>query len=140
MKTKTTVLIPSIAALLALVPLSQAADAPSPTTVAMAKVNAEIFEKTSPRAQPFSRVAPIPRERLEFEPQLVTDGETRLPFAIKSNRTVKGEPAVVLAGYVRLSDQAIFLLVPETKAYVPAAQHPRFAPKPAAQPEPVRPT
>lgn len=146
MKTKPIVrsLIPSLAAAFAMAALSHASPpaAPaSPEDQAMRKVNAEILTKVSPPVQPFSRVAPVNRHVLEFQPQLAVEGESRLPFAIKPRPDDKQtSPPALLEGYVRLSDQEIFLYVAETKAYVPRSQHPRFAPKPPAKVDPQRPT
>lgn len=107
----------------------------------MRKVNLEIFNKVSPRERPFSRAIAVPRHTLEFQPQQLVGGEARLPFTIRPRSlAAEATPATSLEGYVRLSDQEIFLHVAETKAYVPASEHPRFAPKPPAKVDPPRPT
>ncbi len=147
MKTKLTtvrVLIQFLTAAFAVVTLLHAsppADTPSSEESEMRKVNLEIFNKVSPRERPFSRAIAVPRHTLDFQPQQWVDGEARLPFSIRP-RSIAPEaiPAALLEGYVRLSDQEIFLYVAETKAYVPASAHPRFAPQPPVKVDPPRPT
>ncbi|MES2923497.1 MAG: hypothetical protein V4819_18220 [Verrucomicrobiota bacterium] len=137
-------LIPSFAAALAVATLLHAsppAGAPPPEELAMRKVNLEILTKVSPPERRFSRAAPVPRHTLEFQPQLLVGGETRLPFTIKPRSIgTEAPPSALLEGYVRLSDQEIFLYLAETKTHVPASEHPRFAPKPPIRIDPPRPT
>jgi hypothetical protein len=148
MKTKTNVLIPSLAALVAvtLLQASPPAVPVPPLELAKQKVNVEIYAKVSPPSRPFSRVGPVSHDSLEFQPELLVDGEARLPFAIRPRvfvirpgPEVKEVPPATLEGYVRLSDQEIFLYVAETKQHVPASQHPRFAPKPPQVIVPAKP-
>jgi hypothetical protein len=142
MKTKSIALIPSLAAALAVATLLHAAppaDPVPPAELAKHKVSVEIFHKISPPARPFSRVLPVPSHTLEFQPQLLVDGETRLPFAIRPRRTGEEVPPVMLAGYVRLGDQQIFLQVDGTETHVPAERHPLFAPKPPLIVVPAKP-
>ena len=82
---------------------------------------------------------PVPSHTLEFQPELLVDGEARLPFSIRPRQTGTEVMPVTLEGYVRLGDQAIFLLDEKTKSHVPAAQHPRFAPKPPLNVVPTKP-
>lgn len=148
MKTKTNILMPSLAAILAvtLLQASPPAVPVPPLELAKQKVTVEIFHKVSPPARPFSRVGPVSHDSLEFQPELLVDGEARLPFAIRPRvfvirpgHEVKEAPPATLEGYVRLSDQEIFLYVAETKQHVPASQHPRFAPKPPPVIVPAKP-
>jgi hypothetical protein len=137
MKTKTNILIPSLAAIAAVTLLhaSPPADAVPPLELAKQKVTVEIFHQVSPPARPFSRAMPVPRHTLEFQPELLVDGEARLPFAIRPLLFVvrpgeqsKVAPPAELEGYVRIRDQQIFLYIAATKQHVPASEHPRFAP------------
>jgi hypothetical protein len=142
MKPKTNILVPSLATALAVATLLHAAppaDPLPPVELAKQKVSVEIFNKVSPPARPFSRVMPVPRHTLEFQPQLLVDGETRLPFAIRPRQAGKEVMPVTLEGYVRPGDQAIFLYDAEIKSHVPAARHPRFAPKPPPTVVPAKP-
>lgn len=137
-------LIPSFAAALAVATVLHAAppaDTGAREELARRKVNLEILAQVSPPERPFSRTSRVQRHLLEFQPQQLVSGEARLPFVIKPRPDGKEvAPPVLLEGYVRLSDQQIFLFVEETKAYVPASQHPRFAPKPPMKADPPRPT
>ncbi len=141
-KLKTPILFPTFAAALAVATLLHAAPPANPlppAEIAKQKVSVEIFQKVSPPARPFSRVMPVPSHNLEFQPELLVDGEARLPFTIRPRQAGKEVMPVMLEGYVRLGDQAIFLLEHETKSHVPAAQHPRFAPKPPLVVVPTKP-
>ncbi len=147
MKTKSTVrCFASYAlAIAALVALLQAAppvaDAPLPAVdQAKQKVAAEIFAKVNAYEGPgFSRVGPRPTHRLEFQPDLLVKDEPRLHFAITPFRD--GKLAVQLKGYVRLSDQTIFLIDPKNGEARPASEDPRFAPPlPAPPPVPAKAT
>lgn len=149
MKTKPNLLMPSLAAVVAAVTMLHAsppADAVPPLELAKHKVTVEIFHKVSPPSRPFSRVGPVSNDTLEFQPELLVKGEARLPFAIRPRvfgiqpaQDVKDVPPATLEGYVRLSDQQIFLYVAETKTHVPASEHPRFAPKPPPVIVPAKP-
>jgi hypothetical protein len=149
MKTKSKVLTPSLAAVFAAVSLLHAsppADPVPPLELAKQKVTVEILAKVSPPARPFSRVTSYSRETLEFQPELLVDGEARLPFAIRPRsfgirpaNEGKEVPPATLEGYVRLSDQRIFLYVAETRSHVPASEHPRFAPEPPPVIVPTKP-
>jgi hypothetical protein len=132
MKPKSNLLFPSLATALAVAALLHAGppnDALSPTEIAKQKVRAGIFHKVSPPARPFSRALAVPSHQLEFQPEMLVDGETRLPFTIRPRQRGEEVMPVTLKGYVRLGDQAILLYNAGTKSYVPAAQHPRFAPE-----------
>lgn len=141
-KPKTSILFHSLAAALAVATLLHAApsaDPLPPAELAKQKVSVEIFSKVSPPARPFSRVMPLPGHHLEFQPELLVEGEARLPFAIRPRQTGKEVMPVTLEGYVRLGDQAIFLYDAASKSHVPVAQHPRFAPKPPLIVVPAKP-
>lgn len=106
------------------------ADVLSLEQLAKAKVNAEIFSKISPPAQPFSRVMPVHQHTIEFLPQILVRNEAYLPFEIK--KTTFGKPApipVALKGYVLLEGQEVYLYNEKSEDYVPAAEHPLFAPQ-----------
>jgi hypothetical protein len=139
MNTKSTglvafILAASVAALLHAAPPQ---DDPSLPAADRAKRTAriEIFAKVNTvTGGGFSRAGPRSSHSLQFEQELLVDGEKRLPFAISAVGAEKPE----LKGYVRLSDQEIFLLDPKTGKHQPASQHPRFAPPPLLQVEPVK--
>ena len=149
MKLNRHILFPSLATALAVATLLHAAppaDPLPPSELAKQKVSVEIFQKVSPPARPFSRVMPVPSHTLEFQPELLVDGEARLPFAIRPRsfgirpaNEGKEVPPATLEGYVRLSDQRIFLYVAETRSHVPASEHPRFAPEPPPVIVPTKP-
>ena len=101
------------------------------------KVSAEIFSKVNIYSGRFSRVGPIPSHRLEFQPQMLVKEENRLPFTITPVRNQKVMPQ--LQGYIRLSDQQIFLLDLKTGNYRPATEDPRFAPSPPPKVVPSKP-
>jgi hypothetical protein len=103
------------------VPANQAIT--DPVAIAQSAVRWHIAMPLQPKYPPFSRaiaMPPIP----QFLAVEEVAHEKRLPFLIKATRDV---PEV--KGYVRLSDNAIFLYRPDTKDYIPSTQDPRFAPK-----------
>lgn len=72
----------------------------------------------------FSRVGPtVPSS--SYEPVQFVDNERRLPFTVHTRNGRKFEE---IKGYVRLADQAIFLLDEKTGKHHPASDDPRFAP------------
>jgi hypothetical protein len=118
----------SILVLIAITTLLHAAPpqaAKSPEDLAKQKVATEIYAKVNTHSGRFSRVGPVPSHQLQFQPPMLVKEESRLPFTISPSRTLKATPE--LQGYVRLSDQAVFLLDPATGNYRPASEHPRFA-------------
>lgn len=126
MKTKSTIIIALVAAAAAGL---LHAEPPRPLPAedqAKLKVQSEILAKISPQAVLFSRAAPMPRENLRFEPQILVENESRLPFAVVPVFPAKPKTPPILQGYVRMSDQAIFLIDTSTGQHVPAAQHPRL--------------
>ncbi|MGJ8642810.1 MAG: hypothetical protein ACSHX9_05340 [Luteolibacter sp.] len=109
-------------------------EAQAPEEIAKAKVNTEILEKISPQRPSFSRSMPIHTYETEFQPQILVNGETRLPFSIQKTSIFQNETfPVVVKGYVRLGDQEIYLHDEKTETDVPAAKHPLFAPAPKAK-------
>jgi hypothetical protein len=96
-----------------------------PVATARSMVQWHVAMRLRPEYPPFSRaIAPI------VTPQFLAveevEKETRLPFLINATR---GVPEV--KGYVRLSDQAIFIYRPDTKDYIPSTLDPRFGPPPS---------
>jgi len=142
MKNKRSAFIPSILAATAVMGLLHAAPPegapPSPEVVAKQKVAVEIFAKMNPVTRPFSRVAPVPTHSLEFQPQQLVNGESRLHFVIRPRGVADNKlPAAPAAqGYVRLSDQQIFLLDAKTGDFQPA-QNPPPQPVTAAPANPA---
>lgn len=126
MKTNSTIIIAIVAAAAAGL---LHAEPPRPLPAedqAKLKVRSEILAKVSPQAVSFSRAMPIPRETLRFEPQILVENESRLPFAVVPVFQTKPKTPPILEGYVRMNDQAIFLLDASTGLHIPAAQHPRL--------------
>jgi hypothetical protein len=98
-----------------------------PVASARSAVHWQIATRLRVEYPPFSRaIAPI------ISPQFLAveevEKEKRLPFLINATRGVAD-----LRGYVRLSDNAIFLYRPDTKDYIPSTMDPRFAPPPAPE-------
>ncbi|HEY1120967.1 MAG TPA: hypothetical protein VGE67_05185 [Haloferula sp.] len=124
MKTKSSVLaLVAASALLHAAPMEIRL---SPEDQAKMKVSTEIYSKVNTYSGRFSRVGPIPSHRLEFQPQMLVKEEPRLPFTITPARNQKVMPQ--LQGYIRLSDQQVFLLDLKTGNYRPATEDPRFTP------------
>jgi hypothetical protein len=96
--------------------------------LAKRKVAIEIYAKVNRQSSPFSRADLGPSHLLEFQPQMMVESEARLPFTIIRSRFRGQKVAAEIQGYVRLSDQAIFLLDPKTGQHRPATEDPRFAP------------
>jgi hypothetical protein len=101
---------------------------PTPEAAAQIKVTLQIFNKVGSERMAFSRAAPIPQERLEFQTPIIVMGETRMPFAIVS---LRDENHLLWQGYVRLEDQEIFLRDTTTGEFRRASTFPRFAAAPA---------
>ena len=130
----------SVLALIAVTTLLHAAPPAirlSPEDLAKMKVSTEIYSKVNTYSGRFSRVGPIPSHQLEFQPQMLVKEEPRLPFTITPARNQKVMPQ--LQGYIRLSDQQIFLLDQKTGTYRPASEDPRFAPPQPPKVEPSKP-
>jgi hypothetical protein len=118
----------SILVLIAITTLLHAAPPQAPVAaedLAKRKVATEIYAKVNIYSGRFSRVGPVRSHQLQFQPQMLVKEESRLPFTISHTRRPAATPE--LQGYVRLSDQAVFLLDPATGNYRPASEDPRFA-------------
>ncbi len=129
----------SIFTLIAITTLLHAAPPQAATTsedLAKRKVATEIYAPVSPYSGGLSRAMPKPSHRLEFQPQMLVEKESRLPFTITRHARML-KPTPELQGYVRLSDQAVFLLDPKTGNYRPAREDRRFAPPPQQQDLPL---
>lgn len=95
-----------------------------PYAAAKAVVSTEIIARLQPTMQPFSRaIAPMPYPTYT-EVQLA-ENEKRLPFFVSMRGGRKEE---IASGYVRLSDNAIFIFRPDKKDYIRSTLDPRFAP------------
>jgi hypothetical protein len=107
---------------------------PEPNAPARMAVMTQIVARLQPPAMPpFSRavvVTPHP----SFRPVELVDGEERLPFMV----TMRGRGAEV-SGYVRVSDNAIFIRRPEKKDHIRSTLDPRFAPPEKAVAKPKDP-
>lgn len=135
MKTKSSILL-----LIAVTTLLHAAPPQpqaSPEDQAKRKVATEIYTKVNTYSGRFSRIGPMPSHQLEFQAPTLVNEENRLPFTITPSRNPKVSPQ--LQGYVRLSDQEIFLLDPKTGSHRPACEDPRFAPPLPPKIEPAKP-
>lgn len=130
MKTKSSVRSAFAVLALAAVALLHADPAPTPVAGAEAeakqKVFTQIHSKIATVHPSFSRAIATPSHRLDFQPQLLVQGEARLPFTITRVKAEKAKPEV--QGYVRLSDQEIFVLDPATGKHWSSLEDPRFAP------------
>lgn len=96
-----------------------------PVAHARNAVQWHIAMRLQPKYPPFSRAIAMPPTP-QFLAVEEVDQEKRLPFLIKAGHN---NPEV--KGYVRLSDNGIFIYRPDTKDYIPSTQDPRFAPPPA---------
>jgi hypothetical protein len=132
----------SILALVAVTALLHATPPQAPAStvedLAKRKVATEIYAKVNREGSPFSRVDLGPSHRLEFQPQMLVEKEARLPFTIVRSRLRDPKVAPEIQGYVRLSDQAIFLLDQKTGEHRSASEDPRFTP-PQQRPQPLVP-
>ena len=109
---------------------------PDPVDAAKLAVQTQIVARLHPefpgagKYPRFSRAGTPEYPSPKYEAPLLVDGEKRLPFTFKTFQFPKGT-TVNLTGYVRLSDQQIFLLDPSTKMYRVAHKDPRFAKHPS---------
>ena len=133
MKTNILSILTITAALVAAAPDSQ--EKQDPLEAAKRAVEIEIVARVvaaNPQkwSRPsFSRVQMTRKPRATYQAPLLADGEERLPFSLPLEP--HGKNSSILTGYVRLSDQRIFLLDPATKMYRAAQEDPRFAKQPA---------
>ena len=94
-----------------------------PHSQAKFAVQQEVVAKLMPRRHRFSRAAPrFPSP--SFQPPLLVEGEKRLPFKVVDRFSQESSLA---AGYVRLSDNAIFIVDPSSGKHRPIHEDPRFA-------------
>ena len=107
---------------------------PGPDPQARQAVQTQIVARLHRSVPPFSRVMP-PMPEARYHDLILADGEKRLPFEVLEPRRIRTLPgtapagrAVMVSGYVRLSDQAIFVFDTKTRKHIPAAKDPRFAP------------
>lgn len=110
------------------VPQSKAPSQPTktdPHAKAKAAVLEQVAFKLETRHGRFSRAAPRSPSP-SYSPELLVDGEKRLPFKVADRFSRK---SVLAQGYVRLSDQQIFILDPLTGKHRAVHEDPRFAPK-----------
>ena len=101
---------------------------------AQAAVQTTIVSRLQPHYPPFSRALPMP-VLPSYQVVERLGNEERLPFTVSVPKS-----ATNVSGYVRLSDNAIFIFRPETKDYIPSNLDPRFAPAKETRIEPVKPT
>lgn len=139
MKTQTLYCLAVLTSVLAAEPYTQVpnnAPAPKVGTLAgaQAAVQSQIVSRLQPHYPPFSRALPMPAVAGYQIVQRV-ENEERLPFTVSISRSL-----LSVSGYVRLSDNAIFIFRPETKDYISSVQDPRFAPVKEIQMQPVKPT
>lgn len=130
MKKPTLLCLAVITGILAAEPVSK----PDQLASAHAAVATQISARLSPPSlPPFSRA--MPRRPIPiYQAVELVDNEKRLPFTI----AMGGRQASV-SGYVRLSDDAIFIFRPEKKDHIRSTLDPRFAPKEEPRPDPKKP-
>lgn len=97
-------------------------------------VGSQIVSRLRPSLPPFSRAMPVPRLPIYREVEVVS-GEKRLPFSVAD----PGRNPGVVSGYVRLSDNAIFIFRPEKKDHIRSTQDPRFASEKSTKFDPKKP-
>jgi hypothetical protein len=85
---------------------------PEPNAPARLAVTVEIVSRLQPQMPPFSR-AMVVRPYPNFRAVELVDGEQRLPFTV----SMLGKRDEVI-GYVRISDNAIFIFRPEKKDHI----------------------
>jgi hypothetical protein len=106
-----------------------------PNFSAKTAVSTVIIARLNPPRPSFSRAMPtIPTT--SYEEVQLADNEKRLPFTVKM---MFGPPEQSVTGYVRLSDNVIFIFRPEKKDYIRSTLDPRFAPKKEIRVDPEKP-
>ena len=118
------ILITSTLIIAAVVAAPQPQEKVDPIQAAQLAVHHQLVAKLRPTHRPFSRAAPRGPSAF-FRPTMIVKGEERMPFTIGDERSKSVKP---LTGYVRLSDQKIFLLDAKTGKHQLASKDPRFAP------------
>lgn len=98
-------------------------------------VQTVIIPRLDRSVPPFSRVRP-PQPSARFHKLILAEAEKRLPFEILEPQfsriqlgTEPAQPKVMVSGYVRLSDKAIFVFDTKTQKHVRSDLDPRFAPQ-----------
>jgi hypothetical protein len=112
---------PIIPPVLNQVPMS----APVPYPSARMAVETEIVARLRPSLPAFSRVSP-PVVMPSYQQLVKVGDEERLPFTISISNHFKPQSSVT--GYVRVSDNAIFIYRPEKTDHIRSTLDPRFAP------------
>ena len=93
-----------------------------PNAPARMAVMTQIVARLQPATfSPFSRMEPV-MPYPSFKAIELVDGEERLPFTVAMGRRAE------LIGYVRVSDNAIFIHRPDKKDHIRSTLDPRFAP------------
>ena len=98
---------------------------PVPHAAACALVETEIVSRLRPTLPPFSRVSP-PMVIPSYQQLVKVGNEERLPFTISISNHFQQQDSV--SGYVRLSDNAIFIYRPDKTDHIRSTLDPRFAP------------
>jgi len=109
---------------------------PDPNATAKAVVMSNIVARLQPTVPRFSRMI-TPTPFASYGEVQLADNEKRLPFSISM---VGAPPEQSVSGYVRLSDNAIFIFRPGKKDYIRSTQDPRFAPEKEIKVDPKKPT
>lgn len=136
-----TIVLPCLAALTGLVtaeptriteqiwlPNAGILSSPEPNVSARMAVMTQIVARLQPPTlPPFSRAMPV-GPFSSFQPVELVDGEERLPFSVQTF----GKGAEV-TGYVRVSDNAIFIYRLDKKDHIRSTLDPRFAPPEKSQ-------
>ncbi len=131
MKTPTLVCMTLITGLLAAEPLippilnQVPTSVPVPHPAARMAVETEIVARLRPSLPSFSRVSP-PVVMPNYQQLVKVGDEERLPFTISISNHFVQQSSVT--GYVRVSDNAIFIYRPEMTDHVRSTLDPRFAP------------
>ncbi len=98
---------------------------PVPHAMARMAVETEIVSRLRPSLPSFSRVSP-PIVMPSYQQLVKVGDEERLPFSISISNHFQSQSGV--SGYVRLSDNAIFIYRPEKTDHIRSTLDPRFAP------------
>lgn len=117
----------------------------NPNPEALQLIQSRIAARLERSFPPFSRVRP-PQPQTQFHPELLVDGEKRLPFEVREPaggriflQGADPGPQVLVSGYLRLSDNAIFIFDTKRQQHIPADHDPRFA-TPSQTPKAEEPT
>ena len=116
------------------IPNSGPVSKPEPLNAAQMAVQTTIVSRLQPSYPKFSRAMPMPAIP-SYQVVERVGNEDRLPFTVSIRW-----PQLSVSGYVRISDNAIFIFRPETKDYIPSMLDPRFGPAKEVRIEPVKST